>query len=204
MDNLREGVVLYGSGSHGKVVADILCAMGVEVSAIADDNPVSSAYRGIPVVTASDCYKNLIVTIGNCAIRKKIVDKVSVENYVTAIHPSALIAPGVEIGEGTVVAHGAVVQPDASVGRHCIVNTRSVVEHDVKIGDFVHVASGAVVCGGVEIGDGTWIGAGSVVRQCIKIGKNCMIGAGSVVVKDIPDGVTAYGNPCRVVKRNDK
>ena len=25
-----------------------------------------------------------------------------------------------------------------------------------------------------------------------------MIGAGSVVVKDIPDGVTAYGNPCRV------
>ena len=35
--------------------------------------------------------------------------------------------------------------------------------------------------------------------QCLNIGKNCMIGAGSVVVKDIPDGVKAYGNPCRVV-----
>ena len=31
-------------------------------------------------------------------------------------------------------------------------------------------------------------------------GDNCIIGAGSVVVKDIPDGVTAYGNPCKVVR----
>ena len=36
------------------------------------------------------------------------------------------------------------------------------------------------------------------VDECLNIGKDCMIGAGSVVVKDIPDGVTAYGNPCRV------
>ena len=36
------------------------------------------------------------------------------------------------------------------------------------------------------------------VDECLNIGKGCMIGAGSVVVKDIPDGVTAYGNPCKV------
>ena len=36
------------------------------------------------------------------------------------------------------------------------------------------------------------------VDECLNIGKDCMIGAGSVVVKDIPDGVTAYGNPCKV------
>ena len=32
------------------------------------------------------------------------------------------------------------------------------------------------------------------------IGSNVVIGAGSVVTKDIPDGVLAYGNPCRVIR----
>ena len=34
----------------------------------------------------------------------------------------------------------------------------------------------------------------------VKIGKNVVIGAGSVVTKDIPDGVVAVGNPCRVLR----
>lgn len=29
-----------------------------------------------------------------------------------------------------------------------------------------------------------------------------MIGAGSVVVKDIPDNVIAFGNPCKVIRDN--
>ena len=43
------------------------------------------------------------------------------------------------------------------------------------------------------------------VDECLNIGKDCMMGAGSVVVKDIPDDVTAYGNPCRIkmVKNQD-
>lgn len=45
--------------------------------------------------------------------------------------------------------------------------------------------------------------AGACVIQCLNIGKDCMIGAGSVVEKDIPDGVTAYGCPCRVKDTND-
>ena len=43
------------------------------------------------------------------------------------------------------------------------------------------------------------MGAGSVVRQGISIGQTSLIGVGSVVVKDVPDGVKAFGNPCRVV-----
>lgn len=35
----------------------------------------------------------------------------------------------------------------------------------------------------------------------VTIGEGSVIGAGSVVCKDIPAGVLAVGNPCRVVKR---
>lgn len=59
------------------------------------------------------------------------------------------------------------------------------------------------ISGDTHVGEGTWVGVGSCVMQGIKIGKNCMIGAGSVVVRDIPDGVVAYGNPCKVMRKNE-
>ena len=34
----------------------------------------------------------------------------------------------------------------------------------------------------------------------VHIGKNAVIGAGSIVTRDIPDGVVAVGNPCRVLR----
>ena len=52
----------------------------------------------------------------------------------------------------------------------------------------------------VHIGENTWIGAGVVIVPGVRIGKNTVIGAGSVVTKDIPDGVVAVGNPCRVLR----
>ncbi len=54
----------------------------------------------------------------------------------------------------------------------------------------------------IVIGNDVWIGAGSIVMPGVTIGNNAVIGAGSVVTKDIPDNVVAYGNPCRVVRKN--
>ena len=53
----------------------------------------------------------------------------------------------------------------------------------IKIGNNCWLASNVVICGGVTIGDG------------------CVIGAGSVVTRDIPSGVLAAGNPCRVIRK---
>ncbi len=52
----------------------------------------------------------------------------------------------------------------------------------------------------VHIGNNVWIGAGSVLLPGIAIGDDTVIGAGSVVTKDIPAGVVAAGNPCRVLR----
>lgn len=53
----------------------------------------------------------------------------------------------------------------------------------------------------VRIGSNTWIGAGAVILPGVTIGENTIIGAGSIVTKDIPSGVVAVGNPCRVIKK---
>lgn len=52
----------------------------------------------------------------------------------------------------------------------------------------------------VRIGANVWIGAGAVIVPGVMIGDNSVIGAGSVVTKDIPEGVVAVGNPCRVLR----
>lgn len=52
----------------------------------------------------------------------------------------------------------------------------------------------------ITVGDSVWIGANVSVLPGVKIGSNTIIGAGSVVNKDIPDGVIAVGNPCKVIR----
>ncbi len=52
----------------------------------------------------------------------------------------------------------------------------------------------------VHIGKNCWLGAGVLVMPGVTIGDNTVIGAGSVVTKDIPSGVIAVGNPCRVLR----
>lgn len=52
----------------------------------------------------------------------------------------------------------------------------------------------------VHIGRNCWIGANSVIVPGVTIGDNSVIGAGSVVTRDIPSGVVAVGNPCRVLR----
>lgn len=173
---------LFGASGHGKVVKDILNANGVKVEAFVDDNLRVDECAGRPVLHDALGLSPMIVSIGVNRVRKIVVERLVADakanentlEFATAIHPSAII------------------------GKHCIVNTGATVDHDCVIGDYCHVAPGVHVSGGTLIGEGTWIGVGACVIQCLNIGRDCMIGAGSVVVNDIPDGVTAYGNPCRV------
>lgn len=88
----------------------------------------------------------------------------------------------------------------------------------VHIGDHAFIAPGVcITCAGhaidpkqrldgvgtskpITIEDNVWIGANSVICGGVTIGNGSVIGAGSVVVNDIPAGVVAVGNPCRVLR----
>ena len=56
----------------------------------------------------------------------------------------------------------------------------------------------------IEIGSDVWVGGAAVICPGVKIGSRSVIGAGSVVTRDIPEGVFAAGNPCRVVREIDE
>jgi maltose O-acetyltransferase len=52
----------------------------------------------------------------------------------------------------------------------------------------------------VEIGADVWVGGGAIILPGVRIGSRAVIGAGSVVTRDVPEGVFAAGNPCRVIR----
>lgn len=52
----------------------------------------------------------------------------------------------------------------------------------------------------VEIGSDVWVRAGALILAGVHVGSGAVIGAGSVVTRDIPEGVFAAGNPCRVIR----
>lgn len=52
----------------------------------------------------------------------------------------------------------------------------------------------------ITIEDDVWIGGGAIICPGVTVGRRSVVGAGSVVTKDIPEGVVAVGNPCRVVR----
>ena len=52
----------------------------------------------------------------------------------------------------------------------------------------------------ITIGDNVWLASNVVVCGGVTIGHDTVIGAGSVVTRDIPAGVLAAGNPCRVIR----
>lgn len=82
---------------------------------------------------------------------------------------------------------------------------------DVQLGPCVqlltsdHPRDAASRAGGLEsahpisIGDRAWLGGGVIVLPGVDIGCDTVIGAGSVVTRSMPAGVTAAGNPCRVI-----
>lgn len=209
-------MVIWGASGHARVVADIVQTQGVcDIAGFIDD--VDPAHKGVPFMGSSilggrEKFPGLlqvgvdkaIVAIGDCAIRMRLADDLRQAGFalVTAIHPSATIAPDVVISAGSVVAAGAVLNPGARVGENAIINTSSSVDHDAVVEDGAHVSPGARLAGGVVVGRGSWIGMGACVKEGVKIGRNVVVGAGAVVLDDLPDRVVAWGVPARVVKSN--
>jgi sugar O-acyltransferase (sialic acid O-acetyltransferase NeuD family) len=142
------------------------------------------------------------------SVKKTVVDffhqhcGITREDYTSLHHPSAVIASTVSMGKGCFTEPGAVIASFADIRFGVNINRGCTIGHHVVIEDFVSIGPGSHIAGYSSIGEGTHIGIGTVVFDRITIGSNSIIGGGSVVTKNIPPGVIAWGNPCKIIKPN--
>ena len=199
-----EKVIIIGGGGHAKVLIDCIETQNMfEIISVLDDNPDLHEILNYKVLRRTTLNSQndvkIILGIGNNVTRKKIAEELSAE-YITAVHPSAIISKYAKIGKGTVIFAGAIVNAGAVIGDHCIINSGSIIEHDCVLEDFVHISPNAALSGAVKIGSGSHIGTSANVIQNLTIGSNVTIGSGAVVISDIPDNCTAVGIPAKPIK----
>jgi sugar O-acyltransferase (sialic acid O-acetyltransferase NeuD family) len=206
------GTYVYGAGGHGRVVADILGDMGRDVCGFLDDSPTAPTEElglvrpGVNLggpTALSHIDQPVVLAIGDNLVRRQLAEQLDLD-WISAVHPSALISSNARLGQDNVIVHGSIVQAHTRIGSHVLINTGASIDHHNDIGDFVHVAPHSTLCGGVTVGEGTFLGAATTVIPGVRIGRWCTVGAGSTVLSDLPDHCVAVGSPARVIRFDDR
>jgi sugar O-acyltransferase (sialic acid O-acetyltransferase NeuD family) len=188
MDN----IFVYGAGGQGKVVIDAIRSNPAyhRIERLVDDDPRlhGRTLLGHPISSPEEIgTERGFIAIGNNSSRQDVASRFRGRLVVIA-HRSAILAPDVPIGEGTIFLAGSIVGPGSRIGENVIVNTAASVDHDCVVEDGVHIAPGCRLCGNVHVGSGTLLGAGTVVVPGVRIGRDVFVHAGQVITKNVPDG----------------
>ena len=207
-------VILYGASELGRDVASMAPAlreqMGLVVRGFVDDREAvqGSTVLGLPVLGGGDWLGRdeargvgVVVTIGDPAVRRRVVDRLAARGvrFATLVHPSAVLTPWVELGEGTIVMARCTFTADIRVGRHVVFNPGCTVAHDVVVGDYAYVSPGVNLAGRSALGEACHVGTGATVIPGKRVGAGATVGAGAVVIADVAPGITVAGVPARQI-----
>lgn len=76
------------------------------------------------------------------------------------VHPTAVIDPGAQIGEGTKIWHFTHISGKAKVGKNCTLGQGVFIDNEVEVGDFVKIQNNTTLCRGVKIESEVFLGPG--------------------------------------------
>jgi acetyltransferase EpsM len=204
------GAVLIGGGGFAGEVAEIASLQGISIIGYVALEPstLSLPYLGPVDTLASPSFgsSNVVIGIGavdraSVLLRSKIINQVRGYGMVplTVVSPHAVVSQGVQIGQGSFVAHAVVLSAGALIGSDCIINTSAVVGHGSVIGNGSIVAPCSFIAGGVKAGSKCLIGPRSIVLEGVALGEEVVVSFGSSVARDCASFSTVLPSLSKVV-----
>ena len=212
---MKPDLVIWGAGMQARVVADIVRQQGdyTIVGFLDSVNPErhGSPFEGSTILGGQEQLdglqqagiEHIIFGFGHCGRRLLLADLVTGMGFqlATAIHPAAILAPGVPVGCGSVIKAGAIIDPAVRIGANVLVSAGVTVAHGVVLEDGARLSAGVNLAGRVRVGRGAWLGVGVSVNAGVQVGEGALVGLGTAVLKDVPPRTVAYGVPARIVRQ---
>ena len=201
MDTGRDAVLLVGGGSLCAAAVPLLRAAGLVPAGVIHGPRCAFAAEagGPPLGRDADLarlrrdFSRAVVTAPHkqaARLRRLLHEALREQGFtlVSAVHPGARRERDVLVGAGNLIFADVSLAAGCRTGTGCVLRAGARLEAGCRLGDHVHV------------GEGSHLGAGVIVLPGVTIGSDTVIGAGSLVNRDIPAGVVAAGNPCRVIR----
>ena len=206
-------LLIIGAGGFGREIAvwasDVQARdQGFRVEGFLDANPsaLDGFKTGLPILADPLDYKPsdqdvFVCAIGDPVQKLKICRSMKERGalFLTLLHPTAVVGPRCQIGEGCVVCPGAILTTDIELGAFVTLNILSCIGHDVVVGQGCILNPHAGVMGRARLGEGVFLGSHAVVLPGAKVGDYARVGAGSVVLNKAAARTTVMGVPARKV-----
>ena len=205
---------IYGAGGHGaetmEVLRHMLQANGRTnfVLKFIDDFSKKNKVIGFPVVGIWDAIPRSLVSIGvgDPNLRAKLLIKATKAKLrpATIVSPLAFVSEHAVVEDGCTIAPFSSIQARAHLHRNVSIKTGAIITHDVVLNQDSCVSISANIAGAARVGERSFIGMGAQIKQGVSVGKSTVVGMGAVVTKDVPDGVTCFGNPAKIDSKRTK
>lgn len=207
-------LIIIGARGFGREVYDL--AMDIiesgnatfDIKGFLDDK--SDALDGLgkypPILSSVEDYAVQPDDVFTCGLgepkwRKIYIEKILEKGgeFITLIHPTALIQRNSHIGNGCIITHFSNVSCDTHIGNYAAI-LNSGVGHDAWVGDYCVLSGRVSVNGFVFVDDEAYLACGVCVAPHKKIGKGAFCGMGSVVISNVKPGITVFGNPAKKIE----
>jgi sugar O-acyltransferase (sialic acid O-acetyltransferase NeuD family) len=148
-------------------------------------------FEEVETIYPPDNYMMLIAIYANG------VNKTRAEKYYQAkekgytlisyVHPQAIVAPDLVMGDNCIISEGVICRPFLTIGNDVIIMPGATIGHDTIIKDHCFIGNEAVVMGKVNMEPFCFIGPNATILEEVTLGAECLIGGGAVIQANVKE-----------------
>lgn len=205
-------IIILGAGGFGREilswVPECFPAGDYRLKGYLDQDPgrLDGFDVPVPVLAAPGDYQvqpedHFLVAVGDPAAKERVVEPILAQGgqFLTMVHPSAVVASNASIGVGVVLYPFVGVSSLAVLRDFTHLNFYASVGHDVEIGAYSTLSPYATVNGMCSIGRSVFMGTHTSVAVGATVGDRTKISSNSCVMKSVGADQFVFGVPGKAI-----